>query len=251
MRIFTPFYICVFAWIFHPVSATTIVDSALDWDLAINDGLDQNGAAVTPGSAADSAQPGHPDSSGSGTWRYGFGNRGDGLSFGGTFANFSIWNGFAWTAGGSSLVGRTFQAPAGGSTTANPMSYREWTSNGSYTGQTLYGTLIYQQTTASGVTDGLTIRFNHSSDDVADFSQLINPVDIGTEFMHTFSFVDEPGTKILVGTRPEGTGVNDANNFFNDRSSVQLLISTVPEPSTAMMIAVAGFAVGCRRRSNR
>ncbi|MEL6497274.1 MAG: hypothetical protein AAF937_06090 [Planctomycetota bacterium] len=102
-----------------------MADSLADFTAATNDGIGLGGSPVTPGSTDDAAQHGHPDTNGTGTWEYGYGNSGDGSAFGGGFPLLPIWNGGAWIdANSPAVVGPTSQAPHGSSLNADPLTYR-------------------------------------------------------------------------------------------------------------------------------
>jgi hypothetical protein len=63
------------------LQAAIIADSEADWTTYRNDGIDENGSSVTPGSKDDAVQQGHADSSGTGSWEYGYYDVSDSNSF--------------------------------------------------------------------------------------------------------------------------------------------------------------------------
>lgn len=224
--------------------AGVIAHSVNDFNFAMNDGIGVGGAMVEAGSALDAAQQGHTDSTNNGSWRYGFGRSGDGQAFSGGFPLLDLWQGSGWGRMGSinTNVGASFQAPMGGSITADPMSYRRWTSNGSFTGQML--TMQIRVTLSNELSDGVTLVVS-SSGTVDDYEVLLPPESFGVEQVFTLDFIDGEGTWALAGIRPNGTGPVGVGDFFND--AVQIEMTIVPGPGGLGVLGCAGV-VGIRRR---
>ena len=221
-----------------------IAHSFHDFNLAMNDGIGMGGAVVTAGSTLDIAQQGHADGTGSGDWKYGFGRSGDGQAFSGGFPLLDLWTGGGWGRQGlnNTNVSAGGQAPMAGSITADPMSYRRWTSNGTFTGEVL--TLVIKVTNTSELSDGVTLVVS-SSGTIGDYEVLITPDDLGIEQTFTLDFVDGAGIWALAGIRPNGVGTPGVGDFFNDFVAIEMTI--VPTPGSAVLVALGGL-IGLRRR---
>jgi hypothetical protein len=222
-----------------------IAHSANDFMLAMNDGIGFDGGLVDTGGVLDVAQHGHTDSTGSGSWSYGFGRSGDGGAFSGGFPLLDYWNGSGWQAapGGVGFVGATSQSPNGSTINANDLTYRRWTSAGAYSGEML--TMEVRVTLNSELSDGVTIVLS-ATGTVADYEVLISPDDVGVEQTFTLDFLDSAEGWALVGLRPLGVGPVDATNFFND--SVQIEMAILPTPGVGAALALAGLGLVRRRR---
>lgn len=222
-----------------------IAHSANDFQLAMNDGIGFDGGAVAVGGEFDVAQQGHTDSTGSGSWKYGFGRSGDGGAFSGGFPLLDYWNGNGWKASenGIGFVGATSQTPMGSSINANDLTYRRWTSDGAYTGEML--TMEVRVTLVNELSDGVTVVLAGSGT-VSDYEVLVSPDDFGVEQTFTLDFLDSEDGWALAGIRPLGVGPVDATNFFND--SVQIEVTIVPTPGVGAVFALAGVGFVRRRR---
>jgi len=223
--------------------AGVVADSLADFTFAANDGIGADGAAVTPGSAADAAQQGHSDSSGSGTWLYGYGRSGDGQAFGGGFPLLDFWDGDSWgtPGGGPAIVSAGGQAPAGSTINANPMTYRRWTSNGANAGDLL--TVEVRVTLTSPLSDGVTLVLNSSA--AAAQEALITPSMVGQEQVFTLDFTDADNTWVLVGLNPLGINGPSVSDFFND--GVRIQVTIVPGIGSGLVL-LGGLVAGMRRR---
>ncbi|MEL6328686.1 MAG: hypothetical protein AAFR38_03410 [Planctomycetota bacterium] len=235
--------VCALA-VFAPTATSQIVvaDSQADFAAATNDGIGAGGTPVTPGSPADAAQHGHTDSTDSGSWRYGWGNSGDGRAFGGGFPLFNSWTGSSWVqvSGGQQfgIVSATGQAPLGSSLVANPLAYREWRSDGAFAGQTL--TAEFRATNLNEASDGITVGFSIIG--IGGETVLITPAMVGQEQVATIDFPDAVGRRVLLSVRPEGTGPPNLSNFFFDSASVRLTI-TAPIPPCSPIDLAEPFGV--------
>jgi hypothetical protein len=226
-------------------SAGVIAHSANDFTMALNDGIGFDGGAVAAGGELDVAQQGHTDSTGSGTWLYGYGRSGDGGAFSGGYPLLDYWNGSGWKAGadGIGYVGATGQTPMGSSINANHMTYRRWTSNGASAGEML--TMEVRVTLANEFSDGVTVVLS-ASGTVSDYEVMLTPDDFGVEGVFTLDFLDSENGWALAGIQPEGVGPNDATNFFND--SVQIEMTILPAPGVGALLAMGGLGFVRRRR---
>jgi hypothetical protein len=74
-----------------PAGAALIADSEADWDTYRNDGLDLGGNPVAPGSKNDAVPQGHADSSGSGSWLYGYYDTSEPTVDPATFTQLPFW----------------------------------------------------------------------------------------------------------------------------------------------------------------
>lgn len=222
----------------------TIADSMIDFTNAANDGIGVGGAPVTPGSPLDAAQQFHTDSTGSGDWRYGYGTRADGGSFGGGFPLLSVWDNTFWTETGSvATVRASGQHPFASSFGADSLTYRRWTSNGAHTGETLTARLSV--TLNSDLSDGVTIIFNVNNV-AGHITALIEPGLAGVEQTFEIDFVDVPDNWVLVAVDPSGIDPPSANNFLHDFTQTRLTI--VPAPGAAALMGLGVAACGRRRR---
>ncbi|MEM9065324.1 MAG: hypothetical protein AAGB51_07520 [Planctomycetota bacterium] len=222
--------------------AGVIADSLDDWVAAINDGIGIGGTSVAAGSATDVAQHGHADSSGSGSWDYGWGTSGDGSRFAGGFNNFANWSNGSWTHI-EGAIGSTGMSPVGGSPLSDPMVWRRWQSNGANTGQTL--TVRVAATLRNAASDGVTLSIFGSGLVGGDLF-LIPPSETGVEQVFEFDLIDSANANLVIGLRPEGVGPNDINNFFFDSTNVRVTI--LPSPGSAVLLAAGGIAMVNRRR---
>ena len=223
-------------------SAAVIADSVADFDAARDDGIGVGGTMVAPGSADDAAQQFHTDGSGAGDWQYGFGNSGDGQSFSGGFPLLSTWNGSAWigASGGPARVSATTQAPNGSTINSDSLTYRRWTSNGAFAGETLTARLAV--TLNNAASDGVTVILNVANS--LDITAVLTPETVGQEQVFEMDFTDAAGNWVLAAIDPRGVGPTDATNFFNDSVNIQLTI--VPAPTSVGALAFCGLA-GTRR----
>gem|GEM_PF-3166009 len=222
-----------------------IAHSVNDFQLAMNDGIGFDGGSVDAGGEFDVAQQGHTDSTGSGSWKYGYGRSGDGGAFSGGFPLLDYWNGNGWKASenGVGFISATSQTPMGSSINANHMTYRRWTSDGVYTGEML--TMEVRVTLANELSDGVTVVLS-ATGTVSDYEVMLTPDDFGVERVFTLDFLDSEDGWALAGIQPEGIGPNDATNFFND--SVVIEMAIVPTPGVGAVFALAGLGVVRRRR---
>lgn len=222
-----------------------IAHSANDFALAMNDGIGSDGGSVVAGSELDVPQQGHTDSTGSGSWKYGYGRSGDGGAFSGGFPLLDYWNGSGWKASenGVGYIGATGQTPMGSAINANHMTYRRWTSNGSFTGEML--TMEIRVTLANELSDGVTVVLS-ASGTVSDYEVMLTPDDFGVERVFMLDFLDSENGWALAGITPNGIGPLDATNFFND--SVQIEMTIVPTPGVGAALTLAGLGLVHRRR---
>ncbi len=220
-----------------------IAHSVDDFVLATADGIGVDGVAVDPGSASDAAQQGHGDSSGSGVWTYGLGRSGDGQSFSGGFPLLNNWDNGTWTTltNTPAIVRASGQAPAGSGISADPMTYRRWTSNGSNAGELL--TAQVRITLTNALSDGVTMVFN--TRDAGFREVLIAPDALNQEQVFSIDFVDTEDTWVLLGINPGGVNGPSGSDFFNDFVQVELTIT--PAPGAVALLGLAG-ASGMRRR---
>ena len=229
--------VCSLSW------GGVIAHSANDFVMAINDGIGSDGGSVVVGGALDVAQQGHTDTTGSGSWNYGYGRSGDGGAFSGGYPLLDYWNGSGWkgSESGVGYIGATAQTPMGSTINANHMTYRRWTSDGVFTGEML--TMEVRVTLANAQSDGVTVVLS-ASGTVSDYEVMLTPDDFGVEQIFTLDFIDSENGWALAGIQPEGVGPFDATNFFND--SVQIEMTIVPAPAAGAVLALAGL--GCARR---
>lgn len=226
------------------VGAVPVADSIADFNAARNDGIGVGGVMVVAGSATDAAQQLHIDGSGSGDWRYGFGNSGDGQSFSGGFPLLDTWNGSAWVGtNGPAIVSATTQAPNGSTINSDSLTYRRWTSNGAFAGETLTARLAV--TLNSPASDGVTIILNVGNT-LEDITAVLTPDTFGQEQVFEVDFTDMAGNWVLAAVDPQGIGPANASNFFNDGVSIQLTI--VPAPASAGVLVLGGCVAIRRRR---
>lgn len=222
-----------------------IAHSVNDFQLAMNDGIGFDGGPVDAGGEFDVAQHGHTDSTGSGSWSYGYGRSGDGGAFSGGYPLLDYWNGNGWKASenGVGYIGASGQTPMGSTINANDLTYRRWTSDGAYTGETL--TMEVRVTLTNELSDGVTLVMS-ATGTVADYEVLISPDDFGVEQTFTLDFLDSEDGWALAGIRPLGVGPVDATNFFND--SVQIEMVILPTPGVGAVLAIVGIGFVRRRR---
>lgn len=239
-----------------PAGAEVIAASEADWETYRNDGLDLGGNPVTPGSKNDAVPQGHADSSGLGSWQYGYYDTSEPTVNPASFTQLPFWEngdtapahlqqgfwGLSESGGVQShqlRVDGTSQHPSfTGGQYDNDWVVRRWIS-GVAREVTVSGTVQRPSDVTGPGRTGITAMFFLDGTELAGESITI---DLGDTTIYPYSFE----AAVVPGTTIDFVG-DDRDNTSGDL--INFSATVTPEPAGGvLMLAVMCILVGRRRR---
>ncbi len=234
------------------VYSLEIANSVTDWQTGINDGLNENGATVTPGSLEDAPQQGQFG------WEYGFYNTSLPTPNPATFTRLGKWwndtqfGGPFWGLDDPSIdEGRKLRLNEDGGHTSfaigtsfeGDFAVRRYNVEAGVSGLvTISGTVRRPSGLISEGRTGITFRFFHNNSEI--LAEQINVV-LGDTTFHNYSFQlnVNTGDSLDFAMDPDGNVNGDSGVF------TAIISSPVPEPTTLLLLGIATILLGQFNRS--
>lgn len=251
-RSFGTLVVCaLFGGVMSGARGAIIADSEADWTTYRTDGLDENGSPVTAGSKDDAVQQGHGDTSGTGSWEYGYYDVSDSNSFNqlpfwenGDSAPGHLDQGF-WglTEGGGveshqiRIHDATRQHPSFSTAFPDDDAVRRWTSG--VTGTVTVSGEVQRPFGEGSERDGIIAMFFLDGTEIT-----AETIEIETHTDHdvrTYEF----DVAVSIGSTLDFV-VDDRDNSSGDLTVFTATI--VPEPASVALLALAATALLHRRR---